>query len=135
MQHRRLAPALRAGGLGLCSASPLSARIIVSMVLRQLRLWLDMWRVRRFWKLRLAMSAVELGLLAWIWGAGLSNRTTFYVFVAAVWVPILTDFAFSRSDVRMERARKARLAPPPRFDMYTGEPIMPVRPENPPVPR
>lgn len=83
------------------------------------------------------MSAVELGVLAWIWfgGADLSNRTNFYVFVAAVSAPILTNLAFWRSDERAERARKARLAPPPRFDMYTGEPIMPVRPENPPLPR
>ena len=105
------------------------------MVLRELRLWRDTWRVRRFWKLRLAMSVVALGVVVWTWGAGLSNRTDFYVFVAAVSVPILTDLAFRRSDQRAERARKARLAPPPRFDMYTGEPIMPVRPENPPVPR
>jgi hypothetical protein len=99
--------------------------------------WGDMWRVRPFWKLRLAMSVVGLGVLVWIWGADLSNRTNFYVFVAAVWVPILVNLAFWRSDARMERARKARqaLALPPRFDMYTGEPIMPVRPENPPAPR
>jgi hypothetical protein len=107
------------------------------MVLRKLRVWGDMWRVRPFWKLRLAMSVVGLGVLVWIWGADLSNRTNFYVFVAAVWVPILLNLAFWRSDARMERARKARqaLALPPRFDMYTGEPIMPVRPENPPAPR
>ncbi len=105
------------------------------MVLRELRLWRDTWRVRRFWKLRLAMSVVALGVVVWTWGAGLSNRIDFYVFVAAVSAPILTDLAFRRSDQRAERARKARLAPPPRFDMYTGEPIMPVRPENPPVPR
>jgi hypothetical protein len=105
------------------------------MVLKELRLWRDTWRGRRFWKLRLAMSAVALGVVVWTWGADLSNRTDFYVFVAAVSAPILTDLAFRRSDQRAERARKARLAPPPRFDMYTGEPIMPVRPENPPSPR
>ena len=105
------------------------------MVLRELRLWRDTWRVRRFWKLRLAMSVVALGVVVWTWGAGLSNRTEFYVFVAAVSAPILTDLAFRRSDQRAERARKARLAPPPRFDMYTGERIMPVRSENPPSPR
>jgi hypothetical protein len=81
------------------------------------------------------MSVVALGVVVWTWGAGLSNRTDFYVFVAAVSAPILTDLAFRRSDQRAERARKARLAPPPRFDMYTGEPIMPVRPENPPSPQ
>ena len=107
----------------------------MSMVVRELRRWRDTWRVRRFWKLRLAMSAVELGVLAWIWGADLSNLTNFYVFVAAVWVPILTNLAFWRSDERAERARKARLAPPPRFDMYTGAPLMSVRPENPPARR
>jgi hypothetical protein len=92
--------------------------------------------VRRFWKLRLAMRVVGLGVLVWIWlhDAGTFDRTDFYVLMAAVWVPILVDHAFSRTDARMERARKARqaLALPPRFDMYTGKPIMHLRPENPP---
>jgi hypothetical protein len=114
-----------------------SARIIASMVLRKLGLWGDMWRVRRFWKLRLAMHAISVAVLAWLWlwDAGPFDRTDFYVLMVAVWVPILTNFAFWRSDQRAERARKARLAPPPRFDVYTGEPIMPVWPENPPAPR
>jgi hypothetical protein len=90
------------------------------MVLRKLRVWGDMWRVRRFWKLRLAMSVVALGVVVWIWGADLSNRTNFYVFLAAVWVPILTNLAFSRSDARRERERTA-----PKFDVYTGERLTP----------
>jgi hypothetical protein len=88
------------------------------MVLRKLRVWGDVWRVRRFWRLRLAMSLVALGVVVWIWGADLSDRTNFNVFLAAVWVPILVNLAFSRSDAGRERERTA-----PKFDVYTGEPL------------
>jgi hypothetical protein len=90
------------------------------MVLRQLRLWADMWRVRQFWKLRLALSALALAALVWTYSAGLTNRTAFYVFMAAVLLPIVVDLAFSRSDARRERQRTA-----PKFDVYTGEPLTP----------
>jgi hypothetical protein len=103
-------------GAALLFAWPVRSRIIVSMVLRKLRVWGDMWRVRRFWKLRLAVSVVALGVVVWMCGADLSSRNNFYVFLAAVWVPTLVNLALSRSDAGRERERTA-----PKFDVYTGE--------------
>ena len=81
------------------------------MVLRTLRLYRDMWRVRKFWQLRLAIYAIALAVIVWMQsdGADLANRTHFYLFVAAVGVPCLIELAFWRSDAQAERDRKARL--------------------------
>jgi hypothetical protein len=81
------------------------------MVLRTIRRWGEMWRVRRFWRLRLAMSVVLLGVFAWMWFGDfdLSNRLDFYVFVVALSVPTVFNLVFWRSDAQAERDRKDRL--------------------------
>ena len=98
------------------------------MILTTLRRWGDMWRVRRFWKSRLAMFVASVGAFVWIWfgGADLTNRTDKYVFMVAVVVPTVVNLVFWQSDAHAERERKARLRhrtgePLPKYDVYTGE--------------
>ena len=71
-----------------------------------------MWRVRQFWRLRLAIWAISVAVMGWLWlrDPGPFDRTDFYVLMVAVWVPVLLNLAFWRSDARTERDCKARLS-------------------------
>jgi hypothetical protein len=80
------------------------------MVLRWLREQRDVWRARKFWRLRLALSTLCFVVILALFKTqdALTHRSFYYVFLPAVFLPMAVDWAFWRSDKRAERARKAR---------------------------
>jgi hypothetical protein len=77
-----------------------------SSVIRVLRRWLDKWRVRKYWKLRLAGPPLALAIVSWWYWVGGSLA----VFAAAILITLMIDLPFRRSDQYAERIRKAREA-------------------------
>ena len=75
------------------------------LVMRRLRLWRDVWKARRFWKIRLALLFVAFAVVMWYWVVGVS----FWIFAVTLALPIVVNLAFWQSDERAEKDRKARL--------------------------
>ena len=71
-----------------------------------LRRWLDKWRVRKYWKLRLAGPPLALAIVSWWYWVGGSLA----VFAAAILITLTIDLPFRRSDQYAERIREAREA-------------------------